>query len=89
MPDNPVSDVVQKLQGELRESRVEAARLRLETDDLRAKVGKPDPKLARLEGEVRRLREELNETRDQRDELLMGVRSALEKLERVAVDPAD
>jgi len=29
---------------------------------------------------VRRLREELAEIRDQRDELLYGVRSALEKL---------
>ena len=82
MAENPASDVIQKLQAELRERRVEAERLRIEAADLRAMVGKPDPRLVRLEAEVRRLREELAETRDQRDELFAGVRSALDKLER-------
>ncbi|MEO9006523.1 MAG: hypothetical protein ABI401_05330 [Candidatus Dormibacter sp.] len=89
MPHNPVSDVVQKLQADLRESRVRAERFRLETEDLRAKVGKPDPRLARLETEVRRLREELNGVRDQRDDLLLGVRAALEKLERARMDSGE
>jgi uncharacterized coiled-coil DUF342 family protein len=80
--ENPASDVIQKLQAELRGRRVEAERLRIEADDLRAMVGKPDPRLERLEAEVRRLREELAETRDQRDELFAGVRSALDKLEK-------
>ena len=80
MPDNPVSDVIQKLQAELRERRVEAERNRLEADDLRARVGKPDPRLQRLEGEVLRLREQLAEARQERDELISGVRSALAKL---------
>ncbi len=89
MAENPASDVVQKLQAELRERRVEAERLRLEADDLRAKVGKPDPRLERLEVENRRLREELAETRDQRDELLHGVRAAVEKLEKVPPNNAN
>ena len=80
MPQNPASDVIQKLQAELRDRRVEAERLRLDADDLRARVGKPDPRLRRLEVEVQRLRDELTEARQQRDELLLGVRSALGKL---------
>jgi uncharacterized coiled-coil DUF342 family protein len=84
VPENPSSEVIQKLQAELRDRRVEAERSRIEADDLRAKIGKPDPRLERLEAEVRRLREELAETRDQRDELLRGVRSALDKLEKAA-----
>jgi uncharacterized coiled-coil DUF342 family protein len=82
--ENPASDVVQKLQAELRASRVEVERLRLEANDHRAMVGKPDPRLERLEAEVRRLREELAETRDQRDELLSGVRAAVDKLEKAS-----
>ena len=80
MPENPASDVVQKLQAELRDRRVEAERLRLEADELRARVGKPDPRVQRLEAELQRLREELRQARQQRDELLLGVRSALGKL---------
>ena len=72
MPENPLSDVVQKLQAEVRERRVEAERFRLEAEELRSTAGKPDPRLARLQAEVQRLR----------DELLAGVRSALEKLEK-------
>ena len=46
---------------------------------------KPVPRLGGLETEVRRLREEPNETRAQRDELLLGVRAALDKLERAGI----
>lgn len=80
MPDTPASGVIQKLQAELRERRVEAERHRLAADELRARVGKPDPQLKRLEVEVQRLREELAETRAQRDMLLTGVRDAVDKL---------
>ena len=89
VPENPASEVIQKLQAELRQRRVEAERHRIEADDLRAKVGKPDPRLERLEKEVRRLREELIATRDQRDELLLGVRAAVEKLEKATAEQAE
>lgn len=82
MPDNPASGVIQKLQAELRERRVEAERYRIDLDDLRTRAGKPDPRLARLAAEVERLRQELTELREQRDVLEAGVRTAVDKLRR-------
>ena len=60
----------------------EMAEHRLEAQELRDRSGRPDPRLARLEAEVKRLREELSQVRDQRDELLAGVREALDRLSR-------
>jgi hypothetical protein len=55
-------------------------RLRLETEDLRRRAGKHDPRVARLEGEVARLKALLEEARAARDELEVGVRAAVEAL---------
>jgi chromosome segregation ATPase len=81
VPDSPTAGVVQDLQAKLRAARVEVERHKLEADDLRRRVGKPDPRLARLEAELRRVREELAAIRDERDQLLAGVRAALAQLE--------
>lgn len=81
MADNPQATVVQDLQAQLRAARIDAERHKLEADDLRRRVGKPDPRLERLEVELRRVREELASIRDERDELLAGVRQALTQLE--------
>lgn len=80
MADNPQATVVQDLQAKLRAARIEVERHKLEADDLRRRVGRPDPRLERLEAELRRVREELAELRDERDQLLAGVRQALAQL---------
>jgi chromosome segregation ATPase len=81
MSESPAAGVIQQLQGELRAARIERERYKLEADELRGRVGKPDPRLERLEAELRRLREELAEVRDERDQLLAGVREALAQLQ--------
>jgi chromosome segregation ATPase len=80
--ENPAAGVIQQLQAQLRAARIETERHKLEADDLRRRVGKPDPRLERLEAELKRVREELAELRDERDQLLSGVRAALDQLER-------
>jgi chromosome segregation ATPase len=82
MSDNPAAGVIQQLQAELRAAKIESERHKLEADDLRKRVGKPDPRVERLEAELRRIREEIAELRSERDSLLFGVRQALSQLER-------
>lgn len=74
------ASIVQDLQGQLRDCRVEAVRLRMELQELRGRAGKPDPRMRMVEQENRRLREELNEARRVRDELDAGVRRMLERI---------
>ena len=81
MGESPAAGVIQQLQAELRAARIEVQRHKLESEELRRRVGKPDPRVERLEAELKRVREELAEVRDQRDELLAGVREAVAQLE--------
>ena len=81
MGESPAAGVIQQLQAELRAARIEVQRHKLESEELRRRVGKPDPRVERLEAELKRFREELAEVRDQRDELLAGVREAVAQLE--------
>jgi chromosome segregation ATPase len=82
MAESPAAGVIQQLQAELRAARIERERYKLEADELRGRVGRPDPRLERVEAELKRLREELAQVRDERDQLLAGVRDALARLER-------
>lgn len=81
MSDSPAPGIVQHLQAELRAARIEKERHKLEADELRRRVGKPDPRVERLEAELKRVREELAQLREERDLLLAGIRDALAKLE--------
>ena len=75
-------DIIQDLQAELRRSRVEIERLRMDNRDARERIGKPDPRLRLVEAENRRLREELAAARTQRDTLEAAIRGGLERLRR-------
>lgn len=75
-------DVVQKLLAEIRELRVQVERHRLDAEEARGRVGRPDPRLAQLEREVARLRAELSVTREERDALLAGVRDVLAEMKK-------
>jgi hypothetical protein len=57
-------------------------RHRLEAEEARGRVGKPDPRLAQLEREVARLRGELAGIRAERDALLEGVRAVLAEIKK-------
>ena len=81
MGESPAAGVIQQLQAKLRAARIEVQRHKLESEELRRRVGKPDPRVERLEAELKRVRDELAEVRDQRDELLAGVREAVAQLE--------
>ena len=75
------ASIVQDLQTQLRDVRVENARLRMELQEVRSKVGRPDPRLRLVEQENSRLREELAAARTARDALDAGLRAALDRLE--------
>ena len=82
MPENPLAPLLHREREVNRELRIEVERLKLENTDLKARVGKPDPQLGRQAAELARLRAELQAARDERDQLLAGVRAALEQLRR-------
>lgn len=66
----------------MRELRVQVERHRLEAEEARGRVGKPDPRLQPLEREVARLRTELAAARQERDALLQGVRDVLAEMKK-------
>lgn len=74
--------IVQQLLDENRKLKVDVARYRMEIDEAKLRVGKPDPRLHTLEVEVQRLREDLAEARRERDALRAGILSALSRLKR-------
>ncbi|MGH7902624.1 MAG: hypothetical protein ACREPA_00660 [Candidatus Dormibacteraceae bacterium] len=78
----PKGDVIQSLLADNRTLKIEAQRLRLEAEELRARFGRPDPRLETLEAENRRLREELAGARTDRDALGEGIAAALDRLRR-------
>jgi chromosome segregation ATPase len=75
--------VVQDLLAQVRSLKVENERLRLESNEAKARIGKPDPRLERLENENRRLRDELAAARAERDALNEGIASLLGRLKRL------
>jgi predicted nuclease with TOPRIM domain len=85
MPPANATDhnVVQDLLAQLRSLKVENERLRLESQEAKARIGKPDPRLERLEQENRRLREELAAARSERDALSEAVASCVARLKRL------
>ena len=85
MPPSKTADqgVVQDLLAQVRSLKVENERLRLESNEAKARIGKPDPRLERLENENRRLRDELAAARAERDALNEGIASLLGRLKRL------
>ena len=85
MPPSKTADqgVVQDLLAQVRSLKVENERLRLESNEAKARIGKPDPRLERLENENRRLRDELAAARVERDALNEGIASLLGRLKRL------
>ncbi len=86
-PSQPAADVVQKLLGELRLLKVENQKLRGEVEELRARVGKPDPRLQGQEAQIQRLRGDLAAARDQRDVVTDGIRQAIDRLTAALAEP--
>ena len=83
-PPKPEPGLVQELLAERRQLTVELERARLELREIRAGVGRPDPRLRSLEDENRRLREQLAAAREERDALREGVESALAEIKRAS-----
>ena len=86
-PPQPAADVVQKLLGELRLLKVENQKLHAEVEELRARVGKPDPRLQIQEAQIQRLRGDLAAARDQRDVVTDGLRQAIDRLAAALAEP--
>lgn len=85
-PAPSAADVVQKLLTEVRLLRVENQRLGAAFEELRAKVGRPDPRLDSQEAEIQRLRGELAAAREQRDVVSEGLRQAVVRLRAALLD---
>ena len=75
---------VQRLMDEKMRLAVELERLKLDTAEIRASQGRPDPRLTAVEAENRRLRQELETARAERDVLREGVREAIQRLAQEA-----
>jgi predicted nuclease with TOPRIM domain len=76
------SAIVQQVLAERRELMISNERLRLELDDLKARQGKPDPKVRRLEEENRQLREELATARAQLERLEDAVHHVVDDMRK-------
>jgi hypothetical protein len=84
VPKAPAESLVQELLGQTRQLKIENEKLRIELRELRAGVGRPDPRLRQLEAENQRLREELNAARESRDELREAVNDAVGKMKEAS-----
>ena len=83
----PSESLVQKLLNERRELKVAVERIKLELEDAKSAGGGPDPKVKEQQDEIERLRyqlasarAEITQLREERDELRLGIQSALDQL---------
>jgi hypothetical protein len=83
----PSDSLVQELLNERRELKVAVERIKLELEDAKSAGGGPDPKVKEQQDEIERLRyqlasarAEITQLREERDELRLGIQSALDQL---------
>ena len=83
----PSDSLVQELLNERRELKVAVERIKLELEDAKSAGGGPDPNVKEQQDEIERLRyqlasarAEITQLREERDELRLGIQSALDQL---------